>query len=148
MVPTEIETGTGILPIEVTTTIAKITIILASPPIREGLKTLMPRIIRILQVLTDQPNQILIKMVPKTSDSLETLVAIDQVVLFAVQLVVIHGFMNKIEIASLQRQEETKILPNLLDKMFNILAINPKPVVQVVSTFLVKTNRLVLKMAS
>jgi len=136
---TEIETGTGILPIEVTTTIAKIIIILASPPTREGFKTLPPRVIRmrlILKALINQHSQILIRMIPKTSDSLETLLAIEQVVLFVVQSAVIHGFMNKIEIVSLLRQEEAKILPNLWQIMSNVLAITPKLDVQVVLTFL------------
>jgi len=144
---TETETGTGILPIEVTIIIAKIIIILASPLIKEGLKIRIPRIIRthlILKVLINQHNRTLTKMVPKTSDSLETLVAIDQVVLFVVLLVVIHGFMNKTEIVSLQRREETRILPNPIDQMLNVLVTSPKLDAQVVSTFLVKTHRLVL----
>jgi len=110
---TETETGIGILPTEVTTTTAKITIILASPLIKEGLKILIPRIIRIhliLKMLTNQHSRTLIKMVPKTSDSLGTLVAIDQVVSFVVMLVVTHGFMSKTETVYQQRLEETKIL--------------------------------------
>jgi len=83
-------------------------------------------------------------MVLRTNDSLETLVAIDQVVLFAVPLVVIHGFTNKIEIASLLRQEEIRILPNLRDLMLNALVTSLKLVVQVVSTSLVRIPRLVL----
>ena len=83
-------------------------------------------------------------MVPRTSDSLETLVAIDQVVSFAVPLVVIHGSMSRIEIVSLLRQEETRILPNLRDLMLNALVTSLKLVVQVVSTFLVRIPRLVL----
>ena len=98
----------------------------------------------ILKALISQHSRILTKMVPKTSDSLETLVAIDQVVLFAVQSVVIHGSMNKIEIASLQSQEEIKILLNLIDQMLNVLVTSLKLDAQVVSTFLVKTPRLVL----
>ena len=144
---TETETGIGILPIEVIILIAKILIILANPLTREGLKILTPRIIRtplILKVLTSLRNQIRIRMAFRISDSLETLVAIDQVVLFAVHLVVIHGFMNKIETAFPLRQEETKILLNLMDKMLNVLVTNPKLVAQVVSTFLVKTLRLAL----
>jgi len=149
MVPTatEIETGIGILPIEVMTITAKITIILASPLTKEGLKILIPRIMRmqlILKVLINQPSQTLIRMVPKTSDSLETLLAIEQVVSFVVQSAVIHGFMNRIEIASLLRQEEIKILSNLLDKMPNVLVTILKPNVRVVSTFLVKIYILVL----
>ena len=146
-IATEIETGTGILPIEVMTIIAKIIIILASPLTREGLKILIPRIIRtqlILKALINQHNRTLIKMVPKTSGSLETLLAIDQVVSFVVQSVVTHGSTNRIEIASLLRQEETKILPNLLDKMPNVLVIALKLDAQVVSTFLVKIYMLVL----
>jgi len=144
---TDTETGIGILPTEVTIIIAKITLILASPLTKEGLKILIPRIIRILlilKVLTNQHSRIRVKMVPKTSDSLETLVAIDQVVIFAVHLVVIRGSMNKIGTAFLLKQEETKILPNPMDRMLNVLVTSPKLVVQVVSTFLVKTHRLVL----
>jgi len=112
-IATETEIGIGILPTEVTIIIAKIIIILASPLTKEGLKILIPRIIRthlILKALIKQPNRILIRMVPKTSDSLETLVAIDQVVSFVVILVVTHGSMSKTEIVSQQRLEETKIL--------------------------------------
>ena len=83
-------------------------------------------------------------MVLKTSDSLETLVAIDQVVSFVVHLVVIHGSTNKIETVSLPRQEETKILPSRMDKLLNVLVTNPKLVVPVVLTFLVKINKLAL----
>jgi len=83
-------------------------------------------------------------MVPRTSGSLETLFAIDQVVSFVVQSAVTHGFTNRIEIASLLRQEEIKILPNLLDKIPNVLVIILKPDVRVVSTFLVKIYMLVL----
>ena len=82
---TEIETGIGILPTEVTIIIAKITIILASPLIKEGLIILIPQIIRILpltlKVLISLHSRIRIKMVSKTSGSLETLVVNDQVCL-------------------------------------------------------------------
>jgi len=148
LIAIETETGIGILPTKVIIIIAKITIILASPLIKEGLKILIPQVIRIPlipKVLTKQHNRMRIKMVSKTSDSLETLVANDQVVSSVVHLVVIRGFMNKIEIVFLLlRREETKILPNLMDQMLNALETSPKLVVQVVSTFLVKTPRLAL----
>jgi len=149
MVPiaTEIETGTGILPIEVMTIIAKITIILASPLTKEGLKILIPRIMRmrlILKALINQHSSILTRITFKISDSLETLLAIEQAVLFVVQSAVTHGFTNRIEIVSLLRQEEIKILPNLPEKMPNVLAITLKLDAQVVSTFLVKIYMLVL----
>ena len=140
MVPTaiEIETGTGIPPIEVTTIIAKILIILANLLIKEGFQTLIPRIIRmrlILKVLTNQHSPILIRIIPKISDSLETLLAIEQVVSFVAQSAVTHGFTNRIEIVSLLRQEETKILPNLREIMLNVLVAILKLDAQAVSTF-------------
>ena len=102
MVPTatEIETGTGILPIEAMIIIAKISIILAKHLAREGQEifVLISKMTRARQILVMQikllSSKIPTKMVIKINSSQEILLAIEQVVLFVVKSVVTHGFMN------------------------------------------------------
>jgi len=74
---------------------------------------LAPRMIReqlTLKMLISQHSKILIRITPKINDSQETLLAIEQVVSFVVTSVVTLGFTKRIEVVSLQRLEEIKIL--------------------------------------